>query len=535
VKQYVLIPGRHHILSEFIHEYFDAIARSKTVQLADGRVVQLDDDLMLVWAVTSANHSNTRRNPFPAHRREAVIENFGRDIPAKSLVYHIPDIGQSERFAHFAINTIEVESRGQLRLTPENCIIATSTPEVIAYFRSEGFTEFAPVELQSTEPLTFVTERAWELAEILVKAGASWRLDNDYLTKVHPASKEMLTKYLLGDQLIEIYSDPLGGTEGNITETRDYEVYRAAFDQGAERKYDLIKTHIVPGRIVDIGCATGSIIKKMSFDERLRESDIFGIEIARPLYELCIQSKQNGTFGNDNVYFYQRNIMQSKLFPDNSVQTTTSFSLTHEVESYMGRDSLLKFITQIYEQTAVGGTYINVDVIGPENGDSQVLMWLNSEDGLDDDGRDTNHKNPKVYAEFLESLSTLGRFKRFVVDFRAEEHETVVHALFEGGGEWYAKLELRDAADFMETKDYTQSWLSEMHERFCFWALSDWKRELEAVGFVVDPSSHAYRNEWIVENRFEGKVAIYETNDENEPTVKLEFPVTSMVLVAHKM
>lgn len=533
-KKYVLIPGRHHILSEFMHGYFSEIAKTKTARLVDGSKEKLSTDLTFVWAITSANHSNTRRNPFPSNRREAAIESFSGDIPARTLVYHIPDIGQSNRFAHFVTNTIEVESKGQVCLTPENCVVATSTPQVIDQFASEGFAQFAPIELKSIEPLTLVSERAWELIEKLVAEGANWRTNKDLNAKIHVSSKEMLEKYLLGDQLIEINSDPLGGSEGNITETRDYEVYRASFDQGADRKYELISDHIVPGRIVDIGCATGSIIKKMSFDENLRESDIFGIEVARPLYEMCLQAKHNGAFGNDNVYFYQRNIMQSKLFPDNSIQTTTSFSLTHEIESYLGRESLLKFISQIYDQTASGGSYINVDVIGPEDGDRDVFLWLNHEDGSDDDGRESDHSKHKEYTVFLNGLSTFGKFKRFVVDFRAEEHDQIKYKLFESGGKRYARLRLRDAADFIETKDYTDSWFSEMHERFCFWSLSDWKSQLEAVGFVVDPSSYTYRNEWIVENRFEGKVALYEANDMNEPQIKMDFPVTSIVIIAKK-
>jgi len=518
-----------------MHSYFSSVARTKIVKLIDGTQVHLDSDLALVWAITSANHSNTRRNPFPANRREAAIEIFSRDISAKALVYNIPDIGQSNRFAHFLTNTIEVESKGQVFITPENCVVATSTPQVIEQFKKEGFTAFAPIELQRKEPATYSTERAWELLESLVVAGSAWRVDVSYQTKVHSGSKEMLEKYQLGDQLIDIYSDPLGGTEGNITETRDYEVYRASFDQGAERKYDLIRDHIVPGRIVDIGCATGAIIKKMSFDDKQRESDIFGIEVARPLYDMCVQAKHNGAFGNDNIYFYQRNIMQSKLFPNNSVQTTTSFSLTHEIESYLGRDSLLKFISQIYDQTAVGGTYINVDVTGPEEGSSKVFLWLNHEDGADDDGRKSDHTRHKEYAEFLVDLSTLGRFKRFAKDFRAEENDLIKFVLFENNKKWFAEVSLRDAADFMETKDYTDSWFSEMHERFCFWSLSDWKRELENVGFIIDPASYTYRNEWIVENRFKGKVTLYKANSKKEPRVEIDFPVTSIVVIANKL
>jgi hypothetical protein len=272
----------------------------------------------------------------------------------------------------------------------------------------------------------------------------------------------------------------------------------------------------------------------MSYDERLRESDIFGIEIARPLYELCVQAKNNGAFGNESVYFYQRNIMQSKLFPDNSIQTTTSFSLTHEVESYLGREKLLTFISQIYEQTAPGGAYINVDVVGPEDGDRIVWLWLNHEDGHDDDGRVSDKSDLSGYTTYLDGLSTLGIFKRFAKDFRAEEGDVIDYKLIERDGLWYAVLALRDAADFIETKDYHQSWFSEMHERFCYWSFSDWKHQLEDVGFIVDESSRTFLNDWIVDNRYTGKVRLFTENNDSGELAELPYPDTTMILVAHK-
>jgi ubiquinone/menaquinone biosynthesis C-methylase UbiE len=139
----------------------------------------------------------------------------------------------------------------------------------------------------------------------------------------------MLEKYHLGELVIEVFNDPLLGDEGDITETRDYQTYRQAFEDGAERKYRLIAPHIKGGRIVDIGCATGSIIRMMSKDKSLVESDIYGIEASRKLYDICEQNRQDGYFSNENVFFYQRNIMTGTIFPDNSIDTTTTLSLTH--------------------------------------------------------------------------------------------------------------------------------------------------------------------------------------------------------------
>ena len=58
--RYVLFPGRHHLLTRYQAEYLARVA----------------DGAQIVFAVTSADHGNTRRNPIPGHRREAQIERL---------------------------------------------------------------------------------------------------------------------------------------------------------------------------------------------------------------------------------------------------------------------------------------------------------------------------------------------------------------------------------------------------------------------------------------------------------------------------
>lgn len=98
--------------------------------------------------------------------------------------------------------------------------------------------------------------------------------------------------------------------------------------------------------------------------------------------------------------------------------------------------------------------------------------------------------------------------------------------------EEFIELSLADACEFMSRKDYIDNWESEMHETFCFWDFEEWRKNLEAVGFKVLPESVAYTNEWIVENRFKGKVELFEQSIEG--LVRLSYPVTNMILVAQK-
>ena len=56
----------------------------------------------------------------------------------------------------------------------------------------------------------------------------------------------MYNKYDFGGLIQELFDDPLLGRDGDITETRDYNTYVRAFDDGAKRKYEIIKNITKP-------------------------------------------------------------------------------------------------------------------------------------------------------------------------------------------------------------------------------------------------------------------------------------------------
>ena len=71
---YVLFPGRHHLLTRFQAAYLE---RAVAVGVPDTKGEHADcRGAQVVFAVTSADHGTTRRNPLPAHRREAQIERY---------------------------------------------------------------------------------------------------------------------------------------------------------------------------------------------------------------------------------------------------------------------------------------------------------------------------------------------------------------------------------------------------------------------------------------------------------------------------
>lgn len=372
----------------------------------------------------------------------------------------------------------------------------------------------------------------WQLLEHLVSvglAGHDWRTDPELVTKVARATRRMYEKYHYGDLIIDLHRRPLLTDDGDLTETRDYNTYVRAFDNGAARKCELVRDLIRPGRIVDIGCCTGALIGELTREDRLRESDFYGIEVARALYAECLHRKEQKLFANDNVFFYQCDFAAAPVFAEHSVDTFLTFSLTHEVESYAGRDALLRFIDLLKAQLAPGGRWINVDVIGPEDKDLPILLWLNRDDGRNDDWeREFGPKEREVSRGYLNGLSTAARFRRFARDFRRAEGYQMRVALENFDGNEYAQVRLADACEFLSKKDYTDNWQSEMHETFCHWSFSDWQEGVTRAGLKVLPGSRAFTNPWLVENRYRGKAEIFERTPRGlKPR---DYEVTNMVL-----
>jgi hypothetical protein len=98
------------------------------------------------------------------------------------------------------------------------------------------------------------------------------------------------------------------------------------------------------------------------------------------------------------------------------------------------------------------------------------------------------------------------------------------------------RLALRQAAEFLSKKDYTDNWSSEMNEEFCFWNFSKWKQALTEIGFKIfenpnhqSEGSRVYTNPWIVEHRHTGHAEVMDLQGHALP-----WPPTNMILVAEK-
>jgi len=442
-----------------------------------------------------------------------------------SEVYLISNQRQRPNFAHYVLEDIRTQTGGRVDMKPENTIVACSTNAVIEQYHTLGF-KIATVEQESH------AELPWDIVKRIIAAGAGWQEDPKIIDAMHPACRELYVRYHITDLIQTIYTDPLvGSDDGDITVSRDYASYRAAFEDNAWRKVDDFVAYVQPGKIVDVGCATGQTIKLLGERPELFESDFYGVEVARPLYEICQQRKTNGEFGDTNVYFYQRNIMQSELFEPDSMSTVITMSLTHEVESYLGHDELLKFLKRAYTMLAPGGVYINYDVVGPDDRTEEVYFAPNHDDGENPDDLRWELEGDEL-AAFLGTLSTAARFKRFERDFRHDEGEGISSRREVIDDVEYIVLAHGDLCEFLAKKDYLTSWKSEMHERFCFYSHGEWARVLEDVGFEIADASRPISNPWLIDNRFEPAGKVFKRT--SGQTVASARPVTNTLLIARK-
>lgn len=529
---YLLIPGRHHLLTEFQFKYLHTLIHAGLRQAKNisGLTTGISEPVeALIFAVTSANHHGTKRNPLPFYLRAMMIQDFCRDLSVPCFVYGIDDVGIMTNFADYTIKQIRHQSDHQMNLSPDNTLVVCSTP-VMTMYEQLGY-DILPAELENRQTQTYLTELPWDLALSIGNANC-WYQDPEILQKLHTSSFNLWKTYNLGEKVKTIFLDPIIGSDGDLTESRDYNTYVRQMDEIAELKYQDTARFIVPGKIGDIGCAVGSWIRLSSEDPRLRESDFYGIEVARQLFSICTQRKENGEFGNPNVFFAQKNAVTTLVFEADSMNTIHTSSLTHEIESYGNHQDLLTFIRNRYQELAPGGVWINRDVIGPEQGHKLVYMYLNPDDGLPVDTIHQQFEKSEELKAHLDRLSTFDRFQRFLRDYRKKENDPITCEFETIEGKTYAVLPLKDAAEYMLTKDYTDNWESEMHERFCFWSFSDWKRELEAVGFHLDGSSHAYTNPWIQANRFDNQVQLFERKGGQLEAIAA--PPTNALLIARK-
>jgi trans-aconitate methyltransferase len=535
----LLFPGRHLLQTVFQEQYLRAVVQSPLDRLTflHGSPLQITEPIdTIVFAVTSANHQFTRYNPIPFYVRAIGIDRFASDF-AQDLrigyrIFGIPHYAPSPRFAAILLKEITEQTEGNLDLTPTNTIVLTSTAPLARMFQTLGYAILPAEATESPQPLT-----PQKLLSAIMTQGENWREHPQLRSELSPVTYALWRDFPeMTRRIFRLWHDPLLTDEGSLTTSRNYSTYAQAMSNEAiiDLKYRDIASHIIPGRIVDEGCADGALLVRVAND--FPDSDLIGIEITGELLSRCLERQRAGEFGEAFVHFHQRNIT-TPIFQPATIHTTICNSTLHELWSYNeGAATISIYLHEKYRQLAPGGHLLIRDVVGPQYPDQTVYLWLTDQDGV--------ALQPNAKDQDVATLSTYARFLRFAQDFLPQHRPHAQSPLVPFTVETldnrnYIITSMRLAVEFISKKDYTENWQSEMHEEFAFWNFDDWKTALHQVGFAVqqDPdyiesASHVYTNQWIVEHRWQNQVALFLR--EGNALLPLPFPPTNVLLIAKK-
>jgi SAM-dependent methyltransferase len=533
---YLLFPGRHLVNTVFQECYLKRVLTEVPTSLPGfipGKAALSNPPKEIIFAITSANQENSRFNPIPFHIRAVGVDRFARQLQSKLQfcyrVFGIPHYGHTKNFASFTIKEIALQSEQTIQLTPENCLVLCSTPEVIKLYQQLGFS-IAPAEMTGANPhpLTPI-----EIIREIGAGGNAW--ESRPLVSANLATSHAS---LFGDfpevpkRIARLYQDPLTNQDGSLTESRNYSSYARGMNEIIRLKYLDIREGVRPGRIVDEGCADGALLAEISRD--FPDSDLFGIDLSAEFAGRFHERQRAGEFGGAYVHFFHRNLFD-RIFEPDSIDTTLCNSTLHEIWSYgEGEKSVRNYLAEKFCQLRPGGRLLIRDVVGPENGHQLVSLWCSDVDGKSLSSEElAAHKGRET--EWLDGLSTRSRFRLFATDFLRGQR-SFPFTEEQRDGRTVFRVTLQHAAEFLSKKDYTDNWTSEMNEEFCFWSFSKWKIVLAEMGFCVhenpnntNEGSRVYTNQWIADLRYAGHVELL-----NADEATLPWPPTNMILLAEK-
>ena len=528
----LLFPGRHLLQTAFQEQYLRAIVQTPLagLEFLPGPPLQVTTPIdTIIFAITSANHQFTRYNPIPFHIRAIGVDrfasDFAQDFDVGYRIFGIPHYAPSPRFAQILLKEIAEQTENDLALTPQNTVVLTSTLPIAGFFQELGFA-ILPAEA-GTQPMPATPQH---LLSGIMSAGSDWQSLPALRTQVSPTTIALWRDFPeVPRRAFRLWHDPLLTDEGSLTATRNYSTYAQGMSNDAiiTLKYAEIQPYIVPGRIVDEGCADGALLVRIAED--FPDSDLIGIEITGELLARCHERQRAGEFGEAFVHFHQRNLT-TPIFQPGTIHTTICNSTLHELWSYNEREAtVFAYLREKFRQLAPHGRLLIRDVVGPDNPDDVVYLWLTDEDGV-------QHAASSPQTSIAD-LSTFARFFRFAEEFlpqvdRSTSPPLVSYTLETLDNLTYIVTTLRSAVEYISKKDYTDNWASEMHEEFAFWGFEVWQDVIRRVGFEVNLLSNVYTNQWIVENRWQGKVALYSRR--GGQLFPLPYPPTTIVLIAEK-
>jgi len=325
----------------------------------------------------------------------------------------------------------------------------------------------------------------------------------------------------------------LSGREGSASYTQ----YWTAMDAVSRQKSALTTTHVPPkgAVIVDFGSGTGATAYDIAKLYPLNK--VIGVDVdplavrhameSRASPNLSFQqvdgtvldgSVLDGTVLDGSVLdgsvldgtVLDGTVLDGSVldgsalpFPAGSITVFHNSSVLHEVASYapkpFDRDAIRRVLDQQTQMLCAGGLLIIRDFVAPV-GPEQIIMDLRRDNG--------------ATSGLPKELSTAALFQRFAREFRGASFPTgglgKVEELGTVDGIWQRySVPLRLAAEFILRKDYQARWQEELPEEYLYFSQAEFEAEFAARGLRVVVAQEIH-NPWIVANRFEGQVRLFD-------------------------
>lgn len=292
-----------------------------------------------------------------------------------------------------------------------------------------------------------------------------------------------------------------------------YASYYAGMDKSMRQKVALTTAFFPPsGTLADMGCGSGS----GSFDlaSLFAGLRVIGVDIAEQAVEHA-----RAHFQKPNLTFRLGDIADP-LFPADSLDGVLNSSVWHHLTSFNGF-SLREVERALKHQAAAlrtGGVLIVRDFVVPRFPET---IWLDLPE------HDGEQDGP------ITGLSTSAAFVRFCQAFRSSQNldAPVPFVKLETPKPGWARYQVagRAATEFLLHKDYRADWDAECKEEYTFYTQAEYEAAFRKHDLRIVLSVEL-QNPWIVENRFVGRCALFQTDG-----TPLPFPPTNHLIVGEKV
>lgn len=448
------------------------------------------DERKLVFVMTASDKGGSKRHPLYADERRQLLDSFANSWGREHEIYEVLDTNEKDSWPEYIAREITRQSKGLSTPNPRETVLVSANPDVIARYQASAYEQILKPETKGATPADLLSAFA---------SGADWKALSNESTRI------VYEQATVAKRIAHVFQDVLLNESGELSNGRDFATYAAGMDASTKVKLSDICPWILPGKIVDKGCGTGSLLVHLS--ELFAESEIVGMDLSRELLHLS-ESKH---YPNHNVAVLKGNIIQQR-FRQASLTTVIFSSVMHEVYSYNGydREQIRLALRNTHKELVSGGRIIIRDGIKPDH--PQKMVWM----------RLIDQEHEERFRRFAREFK--GKSSKPGVEFKESVHDGKTHFF----------LSLHDANEFLSKKDYLANWAIEVNEEFGVFTVSQWRSELVQAGYRVLESS-SYLNGWIETNRYNDHAWLYKDDGGIPAKQALPYPDTTAVLVAEKI